>query len=117
MDEITLKKPELIQNKGHYEIVKEYTKEVPAYDKNGNQTGTKTIVLGRDCKWVWDDSEEIKNYLRHHREAECFSIINRGQLWHDGLTGEQRAELKEWYIKWLDITETLVVPKKPEWLK
>lgn len=57
-----------------------------------------------------------KNALRSQRETECFSIINRGQLWYDTLTEEQIVELKEWYIAWLDVTDTLVVPNKPNWI-
>ena len=54
--------------------------------------------------------------LRRRRETECFPIVNRGQLWYDTLTEEQKAELKEWYIAWLDVTDTLVVPNKPNWI-
>ena len=57
-----------------------------------------------------------KDTLRSQRETECFSIINRGQLWYDTLTESQKAELKEWYIAWLDVTDTLVVPNKPDWI-
>lgn len=60
-------------------------------------------------------SEEIDN-IRHRREQECFSIINRGQLWYDRLTEEQSIELKNWYQAWLDATNTRVVPKKLAWL-
>ena len=54
--------------------------------------------------------------LRRQREVECFPIINRGQLWYDTLTEAQKAELKEWYIAWLDVTDTLVIPNKPNWI-
>lgn len=55
--------------------------------------------------------------LRIQRATECFPIINRGQLWYETLTDEQKTELKEWYNAWLDVTETLVVPTKPSWLR
>lgn len=55
--------------------------------------------------------------LRQQREVECFPIINRGQLWYDILTSEQRTELQEWYHAWLDVTETKVIPTKPSWIK
>ena len=55
--------------------------------------------------------------FRKQRETECFPIINRGKLWYDCLTSEQLAELKKWYHDWLDVTETLVIPIKPKWLK
>lgn len=77
----------------------------------------------RDGKLVFEtekekallQSEEIDN-IRHRREQECFSVINRGQLWYDRLTEEQSIELKKWYQAWLDATNTRVVPKKPAWL-
>lgn len=55
--------------------------------------------------------------LRKQREAECFPIINRGQLWYDTLTTEQRTELQLFYRAWLDVTETKIIPTKPSWLK
>ncbi len=61
--------------------------------------------------------EEIKDNFRQQREVECFPIINRGQLWYDGLTEEQKIELKKWYQAWLNVTETLEIPEKPSWLK
>ena len=60
--------------------------------------------------------EEYIQNLRAKRETECFPIINRGQLWYDTLTEKQMAELKEWYIAWLDVTDTLEVPTTPSWL-
>ncbi len=54
--------------------------------------------------------------LRQRREVECFPIVNRGKLWYDSLTPCQISELKDWYDAWLQITETLRVPEKPEWL-
>ena len=60
--------------------------------------------------------ENIKNELRLLREQECFPIINRGQLWYSMLTTEKTEELKNWYNAWLDVTETLVVPEKPNWM-
>lgn len=57
-----------------------------------------------------------KDTLRLQREIKCFPVINRGQLWYNALNEEQKAELKEWYIAWLDVTDTLVVPNKPDWI-
>lgn len=108
---------EMPPEKGHYETVKEYTKEQPVYDENGVQTGTQTVVTGRERKWVWTDEEETKKELRRQREAECFPIINRGQLWYDTLIEAQRSELNDWYHAWLNVTATLIVPNKLEWLK
>lgn len=62
------------------------------------------------------EDETIKE-LREKRESVCFPIINRGELWYRTLTNEQLAELQDWYTAWLNVTETLIVPEKPSWLK
>lgn len=62
------------------------------------------------------EKEEKANDLRHRRDSECFSIINRGQLWYEGLSIQQLLELRKWYKAWLNVTETGVVPEKPAWL-
>lgn len=59
----------------------------------------------------------LKSDIRMKRDAECFSIINRGQLWYSTLTEEQLIELNAWYQAWLNATETLVIPDKPIWLE
>ena len=55
--------------------------------------------------------------IRARREVECFSIVNRGGLWYDRLSPEQRAELDAWYQAWLDAPQTSVVPDAPVWLE
>ena len=55
--------------------------------------------------------------LRVERDAECFSVINRGWLWYDTLTEKQTKELRKWYKDWLDVTNTRKKPDKPSWLK
>jgi len=54
--------------------------------------------------------------LRKRRETECFSVINRGKIWYNCITDEQLGELNSWYQKWLNVTETMVVPVKPTWI-
>ena len=54
--------------------------------------------------------------LRLMREKLCFPYINRGELWYNRLTAEQKTELEAWYQEWLDVTVTLTIPSKPEWL-
>lgn len=81
-------------------------------------------IQGQEPCEAWD--EEVKTLIYHeyteiellriHREKECFPIINRGKLWYDTLTETQLAELKEWYIDWLNVTETLQEPTAPSWL-
>ena len=58
-----------------------------------------------------------KSILRQRRKAECFSYINRGQLWYTTLSVKQLAELTAWYTAWLKVTDTLTVPDKPSWLE
>ena len=57
--------------------------------------------------------------LRSQREEECFSIINRGDVWYSKVvnTEERRQELAAWYQDWLNVTNTLTPPKKPSWIK
>ena len=64
----------------------------------------------------WLHNQELKD-LRRQREIECFSVINRGYLWYYQLSESQLAELSAWYNAWLNVTETLEIPKKPSWLK
>lgn len=64
----------------------------------------------------WQNEHELK-MLRRRREAECFPVINRGYLWCTQLTEQQLVELNEWYTDWLNVTETLVMPETPDWLK
>ncbi len=61
--------------------------------------------------------ETEKCKLRQLRKIECFPIINRGQLWYSALSAERVDELNAWYTAWLDVTETYIIPEKPDWLK
>lgn len=61
--------------------------------------------------------ETAKEALRQIREEECYAIINRGILWYNTLTEEQKTELLSWYDEWKDVTETFVKPKRPEWIR
>ena len=57
------------------------------------------------------------NDLRDRRTIECFELVNRGAVWYERLTDEQKKELAEWYQAWLDVTQTKVVPEPLAWLK
>lgn len=63
------------------------------------------------------EQKVLMNRLRKKRQKECFSIVNRGQLWYRQLSEVEIEELNVWYQNWLDVTETLNVPEKPSWLK
>lgn len=53
--------------------------------------------------------------LRSRRNSECFKIIdNRSMLWWNNLSEARKEELNAWYSAWLNVTETLVIPEKPE---
>lgn len=62
------------------------------------------------------EQEALREQLRKQREAECFSVINRGRLWYDTLSDIQVSELRDWYRGWLDVTDTLTVPAEPSWI-
>ena len=62
-------------------------------------------------------TEAATEEYRARREKECFAVINRGQLWYEGISVVQLLELRKWYKAWLDVTETMVVPEKPAWLE
>lgn len=76
----------------------------------------KKLIFDADRKNKIAQEEKLLG-LRQKREQECFSIINRGQFWYDTLTRNQKQELKYWYEAWLDVTNTMEIPTKPEWLK
>lgn len=59
--------------------------------------------------------EQIRKELRERRKKECFAIVNRGELWYSMLSTEQYVELKNWYMAWLDVTDTLKVPASLPW--
>ena len=76
-----------------------------------------------DSNLVFDEAQEQvveqeaeKAELRERRQKECFNIVDRSKLWYDSLTPEQLKELQDWYDAWLVVTETMIVPTKPEWL-
>ena len=62
------------------------------------------------------NDKRVVDSLRYQREKVCYPYINRGALWYDKLSDEQKEELAVWYQAWLDVTETRVVPKTPTWL-
>ena len=78
----------------------------------------------QDGKPLFDEEQDTalaeeaeKETLRQRRQTECFSFVNRGQLWYATLSIKQLAELTTWYTSWLKVTETKTIPEKPEWLE
>lgn len=136
-DTITITQPEVeeVEEQGHYEIIAEYPND------------------GKDVKWVVDvegvayqpaktyeenilvyipyAQDELLNLkadeLRTRRANECFLIVNRGEVWYNKLTEEQKTELSAWYEAWLNVPQVYqetkptdietIIPTKPSWLK
>ena len=124
---ITVTTPEIkgVEEIGHYETLQEYPNggkdvkwvvDVEAIEYQPAQTYEETILV-----YVKYTAEELKQRLleslRMQREEECFSVINRGQLWYSTLDNIQLEELRCWYEEWLGVTETKVIPTKPAWIK
>ena len=83
-------------------------------------TGYKVVdgVLQKDTEKDRHDRTELqKSHLRERRKLECFTFINRGQLWYATLSVKQLAELTAWYTAWLRVTDTMQIPERPEWLE
>lgn len=126
LDKLITKIPEVKEEKeeGFFKTIREYenggkdvewvvTKEGKCYSPE------ETIIEDIYVYIPYTPAEiEAKNLLeiRQKREMECFSVINRGILWYESLTDSQKEELKTWYNKWLDVTETKTIPEKPIWL-
>lgn len=94
-----------------YENIAKWWQDNREYDINKRLDDDPYIEIVRRS-----DTQIITD-LRMRREYECFPYINRGSLWYDTLTAEQKAEFQTWYQAWLNATETLIAPTKPEWLK
>lgn len=67
-------------------------------------------------KAEFDNNMRLSN-IRLQRETECFSVINRGELWYQRLTLDQKTELAAWYQAWLDAPQTGIVPQNLNWIK
>lgn len=101
------------------------------FDNGGRSVKAIYDIQAAPAKDAWDEYEDIFVYipytatelvdlqreeLRQRRSEECFPIINRGALWYEKLTSDQRSELSEWYEKWLNAPQTLSAPTAPSWI-
>lgn len=84
--------------------------------KNGTMQFNDSLAAVENTPAEVIEERKMEN-LRARRKAECFSIINRGQLWYSRLSQEQLVQLNKWYQDWLDVTETGMIPTKPMWIK
>lgn len=102
---------------------------IGTYPNGGKDLRAIQSVAAREA---WDEYEEIFIYipyseeelitrrqdkLRVRRAAECFPIVNRGVLWYEKLTTEQKKELSVWYEAWLDAPQTGSAPDPLDWVK
>lgn len=99
------------------EIIAQCTDEIP--DETvflyWNDNSTWKIENGKFIKLIPQEQLQAQ-LIRKEREKECFSIINRGALWYNKLSEEQKQELSQWYEAWLDAPATNVIPDKPLWI-
>lgn len=63
-----------------------------------------------------EDYLRLVNEIRQKRESQCFSVIDKSQLWYNNLTNKQLEQLNAWYKAWLKAPETQIIPAKPDWL-
>ena len=76
------------------------------------------IVLGGLTDEAKTSKEQAeKDKLRKLRETQCFSYVNRGTAWYKRVvnTPTRQIMFDSWYDKWLNVTETLIIPDKLEW--
>ena len=102
-----------------YDVI---TKELSCYETVKNENGEYVLnYIPRSEEELLAEQLEQEQAviagLRKKRERECFAVINRGVIWYDTLSVSQKSDLSSWYNAWLDITETKVIPEKPEWLE
>lgn len=81
------------------------------------EEGNLHIQIQRYYAFSEEEKEEyIKNKLRERREKECFNIVNRGAVFYSLITDEQYTALFDWYVSWLNVTETKIIPIRPSFL-
>ena len=91
-----------------------------AYEEtSGHTTDAQSLAQAHfDTFWAYCEdggSPDIESYLRQRRESECFTVCDR-PLWLETLTETQLSELRAWRQAWLNVTDTLQIPARPNWL-
>lgn len=111
----------LINKDGYLESP--YIKNADISIEVSDETYEKLRSFPFNHNWRYIDNEFVlvplldNDSLKERRERECFRIIdNRSQMWYEHLTAERKQELNDWYEAWLNVTETHIIPVKPEWL-
>lgn len=103
------------ENKSRKEITDELWQILLLERSNGKEIKTDLDGNPKTVEAIKSENQ-ILDELRILRQSECFQYINRGQFWLESLTEEQKLELKNWYISWLNVTKTKIIPNKPIWL-
>lgn len=83
---------------------------------NSIELGASKIINDKLNNSEVKNAREL-NKIRNLRENVCFPIVNRGQMWYNKLSEEQKAELDTWYEDWLNAPETKIIPSTPDWIK
>lgn len=106
------------------QVGEKYYKVLKTYANGGSEVAEiKTI----DPTAEYDEKEDIQIYILYTEEeleekekdklrawrSQCFEVIDRA-CWYDCLTDSEKAEVKDFRLALLDITETMTKPTVPE---
>lgn len=75
---------------------------------NGNLSITKTLELVESNGWFGTWAQKCI--------AQIAYPINRGAVFYSLITDEQYTALFDWYVYWLNVTETKIIPIRPSFL-
>lgn len=104
-------------NCSEMEISDELYQKITHIPKNHAWKVVNGECLCIDIRTQQEKDTDYLNHLRTVRMRECFAIVNRGQVWYDTLDIYQKEQLASWYLAWLNVTDTKIIPDKPSWLK
>ena len=115
-----------LANEGYLKVKQDY-QFFKTFEQDPNTIYRAKYVLGngeilRRCEAVTNvdamfpaEKNQYRGILRRRRRRECFRYTD-DEDFVSGLSAEQKAEFNVWKQAWLDVTETLSVPTRPEWL-
>lgn len=115
-----------LSNEGYLKVKQDY-QFFKTFEQNNNTVYRAKYILGdgeilRQCEAVTNINEmslfeknQYRMILRRRRRRECFRYTDNEDF-VAGLSAAQKSELEAWKQAWLDVTETLSVPTRPEWL-
>lgn len=74
-------------------------------------------IAVRSAEYAEIEKKQLELYTLRSLRNEEFSKFDKYQLmlfWEE-LSSEEKLEYRDWRKAWLDVTETLIEPKRPEW--